>query len=118
MSVRSRLRCEARELSGGMCEWCQQKPGQELAHFHSIGAGGRQSADSITNVGWFCRSCARMSDGEWATRPEYVQAHTMLFGKDWEDRVPPSRIAYERAVALTDLVAARRRRLGWDGSSA
>jgi len=109
MSVRARLRCDVRELSGGPCEWCSERPGQELAHIHSIGAGGRKSADEIGNCFWACHTCARMSDGLFATRPDYVQAHILLFGKDWEDRVPPSRIAYERAVALTEHV--RRGRL-------
>ena len=106
---RSVLRCQARELAGGMCDWPKcDRPGQELAHLHSIGAGGRPSADTIENVGWFCHQCARMSDGEWATRPEYVQAHNLLFGVGWESRIPPSRLAYERAVALTERIAKQR----------
>lgn len=108
MSLRSVLRCQARELAGGICEWCGERPGQELAHLHSIGAGGRASADQISNVGWFCHNCSRMSDGEWATRPEYVQAHNLLFGEGWESRIPPNRVAWERAEALTRLIAERR----------
>ena len=109
MSVRSTLHCQARELADGMCQWPScGRPGQELAHLHSIGAGGRRSADTLSNVAWMCHAHARMSDGEWATRPEYVQSHTALFGEDWESRVPPNRVAYERAVALTAHVARQR----------
>jgi hypothetical protein len=109
MSLRSVLRCQARELAGGMCDWPScERPGQELAHIRSIGMGGRPSADVIENCCWLCHTHSRMSDGEWTTRPEYVTAHNALFGEDWERRIPPSRLAFERAVALTARIAARR----------
>jgi hypothetical protein len=118
MSLRSRLRCEAHELSGGPCEWCQLRPGTSLCHIHSIGLGGRKSADRIENVFWGCDVCALASDGKQRNWPEFMQLHTILFGEGWETRLPMSRWGYERAEALTRLVAERRKARGWDTSSA
>jgi hypothetical protein len=56
-----------------------------------------------------CWDHARMSDGEqpggW---PAFKQAHDALFGDGWEWRIPKNRWAWERAEALTALVARRR----------
>lgn len=115
VSVRSALRCQARELAGGMCDWPQcSEPGSELAHAHSVGMGGRASADVISNVAWCCRRHARMTDGMQENWPDFQQQHTLLFGEGWEDRIPMCRWAWERAEALTRHVAARRAALGFD----
>lgn len=110
MTQRSVLRCQARELAGGLCEWCRERPGTQLAHIHSIGMGGRPSADELSNVFWACDVCALASDGKQRNWPEFHQLHTMLLGEGWEQRIPPNRWAYERAEALTRLVAERRAR--------
>ena len=102
-SVRQALRLQVIDLSGGTCEFpqCDQR-GAELAHLHSIGAGGRKSADVLENVAWFCWDHARISDGEYGEggRPQYVGAHSVLFGMwptDWEQT---GALAWERAEAL------------------
>jgi hypothetical protein len=110
MSGRSVLRSQVRELSGGVCEWCQQRPGTSLAHIHSIGMGGRKSADDLANVFWACDACALASDGRQRNWPEFKQLHTILFGEGWEWRIPMNQWAWERAEALTALVAKRRLR--------
>lgn len=113
MSLRSRLRCQARELAGGMCQWpgCP-RPGEELAHLHSIGAGGRPSADTLDNTAWLCAPHALMSDGKQRNWPEFHQAHTALLGEGWEDRISMSHWGWERAEALRRHVARSRARLG------
>jgi hypothetical protein len=112
MSLRSVLRCQARELAGGMCDWPQcGRPGEELAHLHSIGLGGRKSADVIENLAWLCKPHALMSDGlQPGGWPAYKQAHQALLGADYEERVTPDRVAFERAEALTRLIASKRGR--------
>ena len=109
MTGRARLRCQARELAGGQCDWptCQ-RPGVELAHLHSIGAGGRRSADTIANVAWLCSPHGLMSDGKQRSWPEFKQAHTVLFGDGWEDRIPMAQWAWHRAEALAEHVARKR----------
>lgn len=119
MSLRSTLRCQARELAGGICEWPRcGRPGEELAHAHSLGAGGRKSADVIENTAWLCKPHARMSDGlqpaVWSDGspcgwPGFHQAHTALLGEGWEERIPMNRWGFERAEALIRLVAEKRR---------
>jgi hypothetical protein len=121
MSLRSVLRCQARELAGGMCDWPScNRPGQELAHLHSVGAGGRRSADTLGNVAFLCGPHARMSDGEqpacWPDGtpcgwPGFTQSHTALLGEGWETRIPMSRWGFERAEALTRLIAKK-----WEGT--
>ncbi len=114
MTARSVLRCQVRELSGGTCEWCQQKPGTSLAHIRSIGMGGRRSADTVGNVFWACPECAAMSDGlQPSGWPAFAQAHARLLGDDWEWRIPLNRWGWERAEALTKHVARRRATLGF-----
>jgi hypothetical protein len=82
-----------------------------MAHLHSIGAGGRPSADSIGNVAWLCDVHAAESDGlqplGW---PHYKQSHTALFGEGWEWRMPQNTWAFERAEALSKHVLASRLR--------
>ena len=101
------------ELDGPGCVWpgCQMRA-TEKAHFHSKGAGGTPDGrrDTIENQGGMCWRHARISDGEWTTRPDYVQSHNALFGEDWESRIPPNGVAFERAEALTRLIAERRGR--------
>jgi hypothetical protein len=104
MSRRSVLRCQARELSGGLCEWCRENPGTELAHIHSIGMGGRPSADALSNVFWACQACALASDGKQRNWPEFHRLHTMLLGEGWERRIPMARWGFERAEALKERV--------------
>ena len=109
-SARGVLRCQARELAGGMCEWCGEHPGTSLCHIHSIGMGGRKSADTIENVFWGCEACGLASDGKQRSWPEFHRLHTILLGEGWEQRIPMSRWAYERAEALVEHVKARRAR--------
>lgn len=64
MSVRSDLRQTVIEISGGTCEYPNCRlPGTQLAHAHSIGMGGRKSADTLSNVTWLCDDHALLSDG-------------------------------------------------------
>ncbi len=118
MTARSVLRCQVRELSGGICEWCEHQFGRSLAHIHSIGAGGRKSADTLANTFWACQDCAAMSDGLQGSGgwPQYAQAHARLLGDDWEWRFPMNRWGWERAEALTKHVAGRRAALGFTDS--
>ena len=116
VTARSVLRSQVQELSGGMCEWpgpCPN-PGQELAHLHSVGMGGRKAADVISNVAWMCHRHARMTDGLQENWPDFKQGHNALLGDGWEERIPMVRWAWERAEALTRHVAARRKALGFD----
>jgi hypothetical protein len=110
MSLRSVLRCQARDISGGTCEWCGEGPGTSLAHIHSIGMGGRKSADTLANVFWACDKCALASDGIQRNWPEFMRLHTLLLGEGWETRIPMSRWGFERAEALTRLIASKRGR--------
>jgi len=111
MSLRSVLRAQARELAQDRCDWPDcQNAGAELAHIHSIGAGGRRSADTIENVAWMCHQHARMTDGIQSDWPSFKQSHTALFGDGWEWRIPMDRWGWERAEALTALIAKRRAR--------
>lgn len=109
MSLRSVLRCQARELAGGICEWCGERPGTSLCHIHSIGMGGRKSADTLANVFWGCDVCALASDGKQRNWPEFLRLHNLLLGEGWEERIPMSRWGFERAEALIALVARKRR---------
>lgn len=121
-SVRSALRSQIRELAGDGCEWPQcSHRGVEMAHLRSIGMGGRPSADVLSNVAWLCAPHALMSDGKQPSQwpdgtpcgwPGFVQAHTALFGDNWQWRIPKSRWGFERAEALKAHVAAKRAQLG------
>ena len=64
MSVRSKLRADVVEISGGVCEWpgCNQ-PMMELAHIHGVGMGGRRSAEVLPNVAGLCRYHHDLLDG-------------------------------------------------------
>ena len=107
MSIRRELREEVIARLHGRCEWTRcSNAGSELAHLHSIGAGGRESADDIGNVAWLCFDHARMSDGEYGRGGaiQYRQAHLDLFGDAFLD-MPANIIAWERAEALRIVVA-------------
>lgn len=111
---RSLLRAQVFELDGGRCRWpgCEQRA-DELAHLHSVGAGGRKSADTAENCMAACPDHALMTDGlQPGGWPAYKQAHQALLGADYEERITPDRIAWERAEALTAHVARQRHRLG------
>lgn len=107
---RAALRAQVFELDEGQCRWpgCKHRA-DELAHLHSRGMGGRRSADTVENCMAACQLHARMSDGlqpnGW---PDFVQQHILLLGEGWEARIPMSRWGFERAEALTRLVAKRR----------
>lgn len=108
-TLRQRLRAQVMEISGGICEWplCSGR-GVELAHLHSVGAGGRDSADTLGNVAAFCWDHARISDGEFGQggMDQYREAHRVLFGAaQWQVSWPGSpgwenSLAWERAEAL------------------
>lgn len=104
------------EVDGPGCVWPQcRMRATEKAHFHSKGMGGTPDGrrDSIKNQGGMCWHHARMSDGlqpdGW---PDFVQQHTALLGEGWEARIPMNRWGFERAEALTRLVARRRAKEG------
>ena len=71
---RKALRTQLFDLTGGRCEWtsCLQAA-TRMAHAHSIGMGGRPSADTIDNVASLCDNHALVSDGLW---PGY-------YDRDW-----------------------------------
>jgi len=71
---RKALRQQLFDLTGGRCEWesCGQAATQ-MAHAHSIGLGGRASADTIDNVASLCDPHSLVSDG-------LVPGH---LGRDW-----------------------------------
>ena len=111
-TVRQELRAQVIEISGGRCEWpaCLEA-GRELAHLHSVGAGGRKSADVLGNVAWFCRDHARISDGEYGAggRSQYVEAHAALLTladlnliDGLRDGLTVRGLAWRRAEALTE----------------
>ena len=109
MGGRSRLRSLLRETAGERCEWigCAEA-GTEMAHLHSVGMGGRESADCLENVAWMCFRHARMTDGLFTSWPDFKQAHDQLFGRGWEERIPMGRWAFERAERLAEHVKRRR----------
>jgi len=104
--TRAELRAQAFHRAGDQCEWtsCYQEA-DELAHLHSIGMGGRKSADSLDNVAALCEKHARFSDGDTAghSLAEYRQAHIDLFGGRFLE-IPAHLIAYERAETLRALI--------------
>lgn len=108
---RSGLRESVRVRAGDRCEWprCPEF-GDELAHGHSIGMGGRASADTLDNVFWLCWDHARISDGEFGAggKVEYDRAHRDLLGDDYSEG--PG-LAWSRAEALCRIVADKKGRL-------
>jgi len=89
--------------TGGRCQWPEcEKAGAELAHLHSIGAGGRKSADTLDNVAFLCRDHARISDGEHGTGgpAQYRLAHIQLLGAAVFEGMTLDRRGWERAEAL------------------
>lgn len=108
----SELRALIHELDGEHCCWptCPHR-GTEIAHFHSKGMGGTPDGrrNAVDCQGLMCYPHARMSDGlQPGGWPAYKRAHQALLGDDYEERITPDRVAYERAEALTRLVAERR----------
>jgi len=103
------LRAIVFERDGGRCIWpsCVE-PALELAHFHSLGSGGSNERDVASNSGAMCRPHARASDGEYGPggKDDYRRDHINLFGPGYQD-IPPHRLAWERAEALTELVRNR-----------
>ena len=99
VTARGKLRQQAMDLSGGMCDWPQcPRPAVELAHLHSIGMGGRKSADTLSNVAVFCWNHARASDGLYRNR-DWYEEQLALIGVDWPFK------AWEIAEALTVHIA-------------
>ena len=95
MTVRQELREQVIARSGGRCEWQDcVLAGAELAHLHSVGSGGRPSADTLDNVCWLCRPHARMSDGERVAGWDFDAEHARL------GVVPGPGLAWRRAEAL------------------
>ena len=105
MTVRQDLRAQVIEISGGRCEFpdCSEA-GRELAHLHSVGAGGRKSADVLGNVMFACRPHARLTDGEYHDGAWYLEEHQKLWvAAGWEGHVIfESNLAFERAEALAE----------------
>ena len=103
---RQELRAVVMERSQGRCEWPQcGQPATESAHIHSIGMGGRASADDPLNAFAACFSHARISDGEYGSgsSPQYEQSHLDLLGDAYVG-LPRHLIAWTRAEALRRLV--------------
>ena len=120
---RATLRAQLDEAVGH-CEWpgCGTPTDRlELAHLHSVGMGGRGSADTIHNVILACYTHARYTDGErpgsptddrrdtaaaeWvASDSHYRAAHIDLFRAA---RYADPADAYERAAADARLAYAR-----------
>ena len=91
----------------GACEWSQcVKPGMEIAHLHSRGAGGnRKARDVLDNLMFMCRTHALLSDGSYSTGGphEYLEEHLKLFGPRFL-LMAENTIAYERAESLRELI--------------
>ena len=100
---RSELRAKVIERSGGWCQWpgCPNR-GTEMAHLHSVGMGGRQSADTLENVMWSCWDHARITDGEFGHggAEQYDAEHRKLLGFDNHLDNARGYLAYRRAEAL------------------
>lgn len=68
---RRELRNYVIERSGRLCEWPGNRIapgavlhfGEEMAHVHGTGMGGRASADEPGNVAWLCRTHHDLLDG-------------------------------------------------------
>jgi len=82
-----------------------------MAHLHSIGMGGRRSADQLGNVAALCRDHALMSDGGApGGYASYVAEHDRLFatvGLPQRNAHDPQ-LAWWRAEALTAHLAGTR----------
>lgn len=103
---RSALREAVIARSGGRCEWPRcPNAGSETAHAHSVGMGGRKSADDPSNAIWACRGHARMSDGERVAGLDYGQEMVRLLGPAYWD-MPTANVGYERARALCEIAEA------------
>ena len=105
---RAALRDAVRARAFDRCEFpACPNAGQELAHLHSVGMGGRVSADDPDNAMWACRDHARITDGEYGSGgvKQYRDAHALLGLAG----VPPDRLGWERAEALVALVRRKRR---------
>ena len=64
VTARGRLRLQVFDMSGGWCEYPQcEERASSLAHAHSIGMGGRKSADTLDNVLAACPSHGLLTDG-------------------------------------------------------
>ncbi len=127
---RARLRAQVWELDRGTCCWpmspecplerCGQ-PAVELAHFHSVGMGGRASADEVQNAGAMCARHARCSDlqpPEGGGRAE-LWAELLRLPYMPEGLTAPEGLVGQRALgwwvaeALTVAVAEQRTAAGW-----
>lgn len=62
--MRSELRAQVLNTDGPSCAWafCRSQ-GEEMAHIHGIGMGGRASADTLENACLLCRSHHDLLDG-------------------------------------------------------
>ena len=106
---RAALRAVVFARDGNRCVWPRcGRQADELAHFHSIGMGGRDSADVPSNCAAMCTDHARVSDGVYGSggKGQYRQAHLDLLGARFID-MPRDRIGWERAEALVDAVRRR-----------
>ena len=101
---RSELRAIVFERDGYRCIWPQcVLAAEEAAHAHSIGAGGRKSADEVSNIVSCCWPHARMSDGLKIAGWDYGEEHRRLLGDSWAG----DRLGWRRAEALRALVSDR-----------
>ena len=92
------------ERDGYRCQWPQCVLGaEELAHAHSIGVGGRKSADTEDNCLALCWAHSRMSDGLKVLGWDYGEEHRRLLGESWDG----DRLGWRRAEALRALVSDR-----------
>jgi len=93
-------------MAGNRCEFPQcASRAASLAHLHSIGAGGRKSADTIGNVMAACDAHALMTDGAIPGdkgRGWYIDQLALL-GLDYDNLY--DRKAWNVADRLTRLIA-------------
>ena len=104
--TRAELRAQVFHRADNVCEWpsCYQYA-EELAHLHSIGAGGRKSADTTDNAIAACSDHSRITDGEYGSggAKQYRHAHLELMGARYLE-MDAGVIAFERAETLRALI--------------
>jgi len=79
VTARGKLRQQIFEIAGGICEYPQCRTlAVQLAHLHSIGMGGRKSADTMGNAMAACLHHALLSDGLYGSRDWYLQQLALI----------------------------------------
>jgi len=107
---RRRLHALLSEL-GSECEWpgCAA-PATQMAHLHSIGMGGRASADTLDNVMRACDDHALLSDGAIPGNRSSAWAGEQLAALGITGRPK----AWDVAEALKDYTQKHRPDVSWE----